>query len=104
MALLKCHSSVLTHSKRADGLGKSLSGLWLQEVSKAGTEAVTVRAIVSEVLTVMEGLSWHTDVCPVGPCNSTYQSLNSPLRNTSTDRTAAMWKPLDDGILVRNVV
>lgn len=61
--------------------------VWLHEVSEAGTEAATVRAIVSKVLTIMEGLSRkHTGDCPVDPCNSTYQYLNSPLRNTSTDR------------------
>lgn len=62
--------------------------VWLHEVSEAGTEAATVRAIVGEVLTIMDGLSRHTGDCPVG--HSTYQCLNSPLRNTTTDRIATM--------------
>lgn len=80
--LLKCHSTTLpiperaTRSERADGLGKSLSGLWHREVSESGTEAA-VRAAVSKVLPVIEGLSWHTGDCPVGPRNSTDQCRSS---------------------------
>lgn len=73
--------------------------VWHCEVSGAGTEAATVRTVVSKVFTITEGLLWHTGDCPVGPCKSTY-----PLRNTYTDRKAKMEKPLDNGILVRKVV
>lgn len=78
--------------------------VWYREVSEAGIEAAAVRTVVSKVLTITEGLLWHTGDCPVGPCNSTYQCLNSPLRNTYSDRKAKMEKPLDNGILIRKVV
>lgn len=68
-----------TRGKRADSPGKSLSGLWHREGSEAGTEAAKL-AVVSKVVTVTEGLSRHTGDCPVGPCNSSYQCLKSPLR------------------------
>lgn len=60
LALLKCRSPMLlipkcvTHSQRADSLGKSLSGTMR---SARLEEAATVRAVVSQVLTVAEGLS-----------------------------------------------
>ena len=85
--LLKCHSTTLpileraTRSERADGLGKSLSGLWHREVSESGTEAATVRAAVSKVLPVIEGLMAHRRL-PSWPPQLHRPVPEQPLRNT----------------------